>query len=322
MDPHAPYLPPAPFERLFYSGNECDPANRSMDPVMGFKPFCDFFAQWMPPGITDSEYVVAQYDGAVAYMDACIQRILTRIDELGIAEQTLVVLNGDHGETLYDHECWFDHHGMYENTLHVPLVMRLPGKLPSGLRAPGYCLHQDLLPTIFEILGIRSGISFDGSSLMPLIRGRKTSNQAEFYITECTWMRKHGWRTPQWKLILALEPDFHFKPEVELYNLVEDPREERNLASRERGVAAALRERMESWIVKREAETGRTNPMYTNLSWHGTDHEGPFESSQQAYDTLHIGSVGAANKLQAGAKRKTAAKKKATAKSPPRAKRR
>ena len=321
MDPHAPYLPPAPFERLFYSGNECDPANRSMDPVMGFKPFCDFFAQWMPPGITDSEYVVAQYDGAVAYMDACIQRILTRIDELGIAEQTLVVLNGDHGETLYDHECWFDHHGMYENTLHVPLVMRLPGKLPSGLRVPGYCLHQDLLPTIFEILGIRSGISFDGSSLMPLIRGRKTSNQAEFYITECTWMRKHGWRTPQWKLMVALEPDFHFKPEVELYNLVEDPREERNLASRERGVAAALRERMESWIVKREAETGRTNPMYTNLSWHGTDHEGPFESSQQAYDTLHIGSVGAANKLQAGAKRKSAANKKAPAKSPPRARR-
>ncbi len=126
--------------------------------------------------------------------------------------------------------------------------------------------------------------------------------------------------------MVALEPDFHFKPEVELYDLVEDPREERNLASRERGVAAALRERMESWIVKREAETGRTNPMYTNLSWHGTDHEGPFESSQQAYDTLHIGSVGAANKLQAGAKRKNAAKKKAKkkapAKSPSRAKRR
>jgi arylsulfatase A-like enzyme len=253
--------------------------------------------------------VVAQYDGAVAYMDASIQRILTRVDELGIAEETLVVLNGDHGETLYDHECWFDHHGMYDNTLHVPLVMRLPGKLPAGLRVPGYCLHQDLLPTIMEILGIRSGISFDGSSLMPLIRGRRASNRAEFYITECTWMRKHGWRTPQWKLIVALEPDFHFKPEVELYNLVEDPGEERNVAAREPGVAAALRERMESWIAKREAETGRDNPMATNLSWHGTDHEGPFESSQQAYDTLHIGSVGAANKLQAGAKRKSSVKK-------------
>ena len=50
MDPHAPYLPPEPYERMFYHGDECDPKNRSMDPVKSFKPFCDFFAAWMPPG--------------------------------------------------------------------------------------------------------------------------------------------------------------------------------------------------------------------------------------------------------------------------------
>ena len=63
MDPHAPYLPPAPYERMFYHGNESDPNNRSMDPVMSFKPFCDFFASWMPPRISDKDYVIAQYDG-------------------------------------------------------------------------------------------------------------------------------------------------------------------------------------------------------------------------------------------------------------------
>ena len=61
-----------------------------------------------------------------------------------------------------------------------------------------------------------------------------------------------------------------------------------------------LRGRMEKWIAKREAECGRVNPMCTNLQWHGTSHEGPFETSQQAYDTMRIGSVGAADKLQAG----------------------
>jgi hypothetical protein len=117
-------------------------------------------------------------------------------------------------------------------------------------------------------------------------------------------MRKHGWRTPEWKLIVALEPDFHFKPEVELYNLVADPLELKNLAKKEPGIVAALKERMEAWIAKRERETGATNPMFTNLQWHGSKtHEGPFETSQQAYDTLHIGSVGAANKLQAGNKK-------------------
>ena len=89
-------------------------------------------------------------------------------------------------------------------------------------------------------------------------------------------MRKHGWRTPEWKLIVALEPDFHGKPEIELYNLVTDPDENVNLAEEEPGVVGMLRIRMDAWIAKREAETGLTNPIFTNLQWHGTSHEGPF----------------------------------------------
>ena len=111
MDPHAPYLPPEPYERMFYHGNECDPKNKSMEPVMAFKPFRDFFASWMPPGITDKDYVIAQYDGAVAYMDAAIQTIFTALEARGILDETIVVINSDHGETLYDHDCYFDHHG-------------------------------------------------------------------------------------------------------------------------------------------------------------------------------------------------------------------
>lgn len=299
MDPHSPYLPPEPFEHMFYDRDPCDPTKDSMKPVMEFKPFRDYFATWMPPGITDAEYVIAQYDGALAYMDACIRRFLTRIEELGLADDTLVVLNGDHGETLYDHECYFDHHGLYDCTLHVPLIMRHPS-LPKGRRVAGYTLHQDLVPTILEILGIDAGVRFDGRSVLPLVRGERPTNWSDFYITECTWMRKHGWRTPEWKLIVALEPDFHFKPEIELYNLVHDPGENRNLAEEEPGIVAALKERMEAWIARREAETGVTNPMYTNLNWHGSKtHEGPFTSSQQAYDTLHIGDPGAAARLQA-----------------------
>ena len=305
MDPHAPYLPPAPFERMFYSGDEFDPKNKSMEPVFAFKPFRDFFAEWMPPGVTDRHYVDAQYDGAIAYMDACIQRIITRVSELGLEDDTLIVINGDHGETLYEHECWYDHHGIYENTLNVPLIIRLPGKIPAGQRVKGTTLHQDLVPTILQLLNIKTDIKFDGQSLLPLIDGKKASNYSGFYITECTWMRKHGWRTPEWKLMVALEPDFHFKPEVELYNLVTDPLELKNLAKREKGVVAHLTERMNAWIGKRERETGAPNPMFTNLNWHGSKtHAGPFTSSQQAYDTMHIGSVGSANKLQAGNKKK------------------
>lgn len=300
MDPHSPYLPPEPFEHLFYSKDPCAPdAPDTIRPVMEFKPFRDYFATWMPPGIRDADYVIAQYDGAIAYMDACIERIFQRLEELGLAENTLVVLNGDHGETLMDHECWFDHHGMYDCTLHVPLIMRHPG-LPRGRRVSGYTLHQDLVPTVLDLLEVPTESSFDGKSLLPLVKGERASNWSDFYITECTWMRKHGWRTPEWKMHVALEPDFHFKPEVELYNLVEDPNEDHNLAEQEPEIVAALKGRMDAWIAKREAETGLPNPMSTNLNWHGNaEHQGPFTSSQQAYDTLYIGDSRVAAKLQA-----------------------
>ena len=299
MDPHAPYLPPAPYERMFYHGDECDPKNRSMDPVMDFRPFCDFFKSWMPPGITDKDYVIAQYDGAVAYMDACIQTIFGALEAHGIMDETIVILNGDHGETLYDHECWFDHHGLYDVTLHVPLIIRYPGRVPAGSRVSGYNQHKDLVPTIMDLAGIETGIDFDGDSLMSLVDGTVSFFDSEFYITECTWMRKHGWRTPQWKLMVALEPDFHFKPPVELYNLVEDPDENNNRAEELPEVVNLLKRRMNSWIRKRVRETGKRNPMLTQGDWHGHEGVGAFKSSQQAYDTMHIGDPNQAASLQA-----------------------
>jgi len=303
MDPHAPYLPPAPYERMFYHGVECDPKNKSMQPVMSFKPFCDFFASWMPPGISDKDYVIAQYDGAVAYMDAAIETIFTALEAKGILDESIVVINSDHGETLYDHECYFDHHSMYDQTLHVPLILRYPGKVPAGLRVGGYNRQQDLMPTLLELAGIESGIRFDGKSLMPMIRGEVASYESEFYITECTWMRKHGWRTPQWKLIVALEPDMHFKPPVELYNLVEDPGELVNLAESQPQMVELLKGRMEAWLAKREQETGLPNPIYHQGDWHGHAGIGAFKTSQQAYDTLHIGDPNQAAKLQAEARK-------------------
>ena len=298
MDPHAPYLPPGEFERMFYHGNETDPNNRSMDPVMAFKPFCDFFASWMPPGISDKDYVIAQYDGEIAYMDSCIQVIFNALEAKGILDETIVVINSDHGETLYDHDCYFDHHGLYEPTLHVPLIIRYPGKIPAGKRVKGYNRQQDLMPTLLELAGIETDIAFNGRSLLPMVAGDVPSHESEFYITECTWMRKHGWRTPEWKLIVALEPDMHFKPEVELYNLIQDPLENNNLAKKEPKMVKLLRGRMEAFIAKRTAETGRPNPILNQGDWHGHEGIGAFTSSQQAYDTLHIGDPAQAAKLQ------------------------
>lgn len=302
MDPHAPYLPPAPYDRLFYWGDECDPAKKSMEPVMAFKPFREFFASWMPPGITDAEFVVSSYDGAVAYMDACIGRLIHQLEARGVAEETIVVLTADHGETLYDHDCYFDHHGLYDCVLKVPLIIRYPGRLPAGRRVRGVCRHADLVPTLLELANLSRVAPADltGGSLVDLVGGSGTSRDAELYLTEATWMRKRGWRTPRWKLIVALEPDFHFKPEVELYDLAADPSENVNVASSHGEVVAELRSRMERHIADRVLATGRPDPLEQLADWHGYAGHGPFRSSEEAYETLHIGSVEAGRRLQAG----------------------
>jgi len=304
MDPHSPYLPPPPFNRMFYFGDECDPSKTSMKGAMTFKPFCDYFASWMPEGITDAAYEVAQYDGAIAYMDACIGQIFNAIEELGITDETIVVVTADHGETLDEHECWFDHHGTYDNTLFVPLIIRYPGKMPEGIRVSGHSSLIDIVPTLLELCEIDTDTAFDGKSLVPMAWGEELTHPTEFYFTECTWMRKHGWRTPEWKLILALEPDFHFKPPVELYHLPTDPEENNNLADKEPAVVEFLKGRMEAWIEKRTTESGIPAPVLNQPGWHGAKDIEYFESSEQAYETLHIGTPGAAAALQAKAEEK------------------
>lgn len=263
MDPHAPYLPPPPYDKLFYGRDPTEPG-LDMSPIRDFPNFADFHLSWMPPGIQDAEHPIAMYDGALAYMDVCIQQILTRLEELGQLDSTIIVYTADHGETLYDHGCYFDHHGLYEPTLHVPLIVRLPGGLLGGSRIRGAVLHQDLVPSLLDLAGLsklQRGVRFDGRSWAPLITGERETNYTEFYLTECTWMRKRGWRTSEWKLIEALEPDFHGKEPVELYNLVSDPGEQVNLASKERGLVAHLKARMERWVARRVKQTGNPDPI-------------------------------------------------------------
>ena len=264
MDPHSPYLPPAPFDTMFYTGDPTDKKHKTMKKVFAFKPFADFFKSWMPPGITDAEWAIAAYDAELAYMDACHQVLFQRLEDLGVLDNTLIVYTSDHGETLYDHDIYFDHHGLYEQTLHVPLIYWRPGLIPAGGRATGYTLEEDIVPTILELLGCDRELKanrFDGKSATPLINGRADALRSEFYITECTWQRKRGWRTPQWKYFESLEPDFHGKPPRELYDLVNDPGELNNIAEQNPEVCKLLKKRMTDWVSMRGEQTGRPDPI-------------------------------------------------------------
>ena len=294
MDPHSPYLSPAPFKDMFFQGDAFDPNDKRMQKVYDFHPFGDYIGSWVPEGCTNPDYVIAQYDASVAYMDNCIEQVLEKLHALGLEEDTIVVFVSDHGETLYDHDCYFDHHGMYDPTLVVPFAVVWKNHLPANVRVKDYMQLKDVTPTLLDIMGIDTGLPFDGRSMMPVVYGGEREQEPSFYITEDTWMRKHGWRTPEWKLIISLEPDFHYKPAVELYNLIKDPKEYNNVADENPEIVAALKAEMDKWIAKRTAETGRPNPIDVNF----LRPEGPFKTSDEAYNGKYIGGIADAVKLQ------------------------
>lgn len=263
-DPHTPYLPPAPFDRMFYEGDERDPANHSMDAVWQSEWFKNYFSEWMP-GVTDIEFVKAQYDAGIAYSDACLAHVFNRLSELGHWDDTLVVIQADHGEELDDHGCWFDHHGLYDTNVRVPLLLRLPGAKHAGRVIEPMTAMMDLAPTVLSLLGqpeLSAGM--DGRSLGALIEGSSetTGARESVYLTECTWMRKRGWRTPEWKLISALEPDIYGKPALELYDLGSDPAEQTNLAAERPEIVATLSSERDEYVARRLEECGgATDPL-------------------------------------------------------------
>jgi len=264
-DPHTPYLPPPPFSRMFYEGNEKAPDNHSMDEVFGFAPFAKYFGAWLP-GVTDREFPKAQYDAEIAYSDLAVAHVLARLHELGLDEETLVILSADHGETMDEHGCFFDHHGLYDANVCVPLVLRCPGKVPAGQRLAGQVAMYDLAPTVLDYLGHGDRIAHErmtGRSVKPLVDGGShRGNYEVVYLAECAWMRKRAVRTSEWKYIEALEPDFEGLPPIELYDLHEEPvKEVTNMLDARPDVADELRTILHDHAKRRPLEAGKPDPI-------------------------------------------------------------
>lgn len=269
-DPHTPYLPPSPFHRMFYAGEEGEeknPANRSMDAVWAFESFNRYFAEWMP-GVTDIEFPKAQYDAAIAYMDACFAHLITQLEAHGLMRETLLIVTADHGEELDEHGHWFDHHGLYDTNLRVPLLLHCPGRIPAGRRVGGLTSHLDITPTVLDFLGldeIARREKMQGRSLLPLLReavspARGTTDL--LHVTENTWMKKRGLRSHTWKLILPLEiPDLHGNSSVELYDLTQDPVEQNNLAAGRPDLVRELAAQLHAHVGARTEATGTADPL-------------------------------------------------------------
>jgi arylsulfatase A-like enzyme len=263
-DPHTPYLPPRAYRTLFYKGDPRDPDNHAMDALDAHplgKTWKETWFNKLGGGITDPEYIVALYDGEIRYCDEGVGKLLKALDRLGLSEDTVVILVSDHGELMYRHGVFFDHHGLYDGNLHVPFIVRCPGVAPK--RDSNLVAHVDLAPTVLDLCGQEVPEEMEGCRLGPVLRGETDAPLRDAVVSqECTWQMKWSIRTDRHKFILAREEDFYRTPMRELYDLAEDPDELHNIAEDQPAVATELETRLEAWIAEKMAQNGLdTDPL-------------------------------------------------------------
>ncbi len=162
FDAHGPYEPPPPFDTRYYQGDPRDPAHSSMSQVKNVAAYLKKSLE----GITDVNYVTAEYDGEISYADSQLGRLLDAVD----TKNTLVVVIGDHGESLGEHGVWFNHgDDVYEASVHVPFAVQWPGRVNAGVRVAKPFEGTDLAPTVLALVGVPRAPSMTGLSAAGLI---------------------------------------------------------------------------------------------------------------------------------------------------------
>lgn len=193
-----------------------------------------------PPEPFRSEYQGRPYDGEVAYTDSLIGEFRSALEQRGLFDESLVVLTADHGEGLGDHGESYHGFFVYDTTVHVPLVVRLPGAVEAGRVVVDAVSHVDIAPTLIELLDLDGAGAAQGRSLLPDMQGlpnplaeRGVYAESFYALDHYGWAPLRSLRTAEHKYIEA--------PEPELYALLEDPGELANVLLEERDLSRRLR---------------------------------------------------------------------------------
>jgi arylsulfatase A-like enzyme/Flp pilus assembly protein TadD len=200
---------------------------------------------YRPPPPYSEEYKERPYDGEIAFADAQLGRLLQFLKEKNLYRDTLIVLSGDHGESLGEHGEKTHGFFIYNATLHVPLIVRLPGS-SSPKVLPNLVNLADLTPTVLQFLKINVPPQVQGSSLLPLMMTKKEAESRNLYA-ETFLPRLHF----NWSELRSVETEnLHFidAPKPELYDLTKDPGETHNLYNEKQAVAEEMRARLSKLI--------------------------------------------------------------------------
>jgi arylsulfatase A-like enzyme len=252
-DVHPPYLPPAEYERRFdYEG-----ADEPLTTYFGRDAKGPMSAEYQPFATGEHRTMAESkeaYDGAVAWVDEQIGRLLDHLRETDRLDETMVVVTADHGHNFGEHGIFSDNCSLYETSIHVPLVIHDPRR--GADRIDGLVQHTDLVPTVLDAAGIEAPAGLRGN-VLPATR--------EYAFSEAVEGQLLAIATTDWKLIVpgdtdSLEREYWYDAggRTELYDLDDDPEETRNVATDHPDVVERLQTLLEGELEtqKRMATTG------------------------------------------------------------------
>ncbi len=213
-----------------------------------------------PQEIPDMASVRAMFDGydtGVLVSDEYTGRLMMLLAELGIDAETAVMVSSDHGETLGELNVYCDHQTADEHTTHVPLILRWP-----GIQARRYgALHYqiDVTATLLELLGQEVPESWDGESFASSLKTGADEGRDHLVVSQGAWTCQRGVRFDQWLLISTLHGGYHLYDEVMLFDLDQDPFEQKNLAAARADVVSRGLTLLSHWHARmiRSAARGR-----------------------------------------------------------------
>jgi len=214
-------------------------------PFMAWVHYFDAHAPYGPPEPFASRFAGSLYDGEIAYVDAQLGRLLEGLDAAGLRDRTLVVVAGDHGESLGDHGERTHSLFLYRSATRVPLVIANRRLLPRPAVVEGTVVSlADVAPTILDLLGVEDPPPRDGLSLL----ATKSDPKRAVYVESLVPYLDFGW-APLFGLRGARE-SYILAPQPECYDLRSDPGERRNLLRSKAGACAAQARRLEAMLTR------------------------------------------------------------------------
>jgi len=240
IDPHAPYEPPAPYDRMFATGYT-GPVDGSHDPARGFRT-----------ARTEAElnHVRSLYDGDIRCNDDQIGELTKELDRRNLLARTLLVVTSDHGEEFFEHGNFEHSRSLHAELTRVPLVMRLPGLLPAGRRVAVSVSALDVMPTILEIAGLTPNPDVQGKSLLPEMTGKDGERTGQERLVY-SWRQN---RKGEEEVSVEREPlkaIWSVRGTIHLYDHTADPLEQRDLARERREEAAVFAGQAKAWLLSR-----------------------------------------------------------------------